>query len=807
MLQYSLIENSLGHQIKYLFFVQLVQNTVEVVAKYLSTPCTLVLTVGQYKILELFNEQPTLTYTKVHAATGMSKDFFDKQIAALFDKDQEKSLLVRRGNTDTPLVKDEVITLNYGYTSKHAKDSFIKQTWREALAEESVKTTRGEISLEEVVKVQRKLMIQVSIIKIIKERKVIKPDTLLEEVKWRVKEFEVDKEKFEKALEELVDRDIIAKDESAYRYTPQQTINQPVKRLITITKVCRSNNSQSLKVIMEKPYCDAQELTKFSESLLDKIERVPLLIDYFATCGIKQKDLLEYISKLEETKTPVLPSLQWDVLKKNKLVPDVTSRYPPIDKPSFPFPSDIQDFCFPTGYEVLEGDQGLAKTSSFILTNETGQKTYIVQSCWMPIGINKDRLLMAYENLDEFIKGRNNTHKWKDTEERERYIRERWENSLLTSAGTESNPGKGETTSKGFAGPLNNLNLIAPCEKIGPLPSPTTISKRYRILLPSCLCIVSRYPFLKTFERILRAIYGTYNEFLDYPLEYYISCLVCTLPLPPRGFYQVNLQLGQNFKDIKIEQSLMNQLPLLDINFYLLPKHFSIENAIKILNVIMLEHNVLFVCNDVEKLTPISESIMALMFPFDYQLVYIPVLPESMLEFLNSPVPFVAGIHKKFLAEALEGVSKDTCIADIDNNTIEFKDEVAEEYVGRKDCAEIAPFPRHETEKLLNRVGENWQVQKITMKQEKDTERKRGGNRELSTKGKGCIPTGLRQHIQAIRRMYRQEEPQQRKFREIFQQKEILGFTEKGLQTLRRAIHTNTNIPALLGQEGEPTKR
>jgi hypothetical protein len=122
---------------------------------------------------------------------------------------------------------------------------------------------------------------------------------------------------------------------------------------------------------MDAPCFDS---SYFTEALLEKLDHVPLLVDYFATCGIKQKDLLDYLSKLEG---PILPALQSEVLKKNKLFPEITSRYPPVNKPSFPFPSELQSFCFPVGYEVCEGDQNIAISSSFVLTNETGKKTYI----------------------------------------------------------------------------------------------------------------------------------------------------------------------------------------------------------------------------------------------------------------------------------------------------------------------------------------------------------------------------------------------------------------------------------------------
>jgi hypothetical protein len=210
------------------------------------------------------------------------------------------------------------------------------------------------------------------------------------------------------------------------------------------------------------------------------------------------------------------------------------------------------------------------------------------------------------------------------------------------------------------------------------------------------------------FDLILREIYEAYSEFLEYPLEYYISSIVCLLPVPPRGFTSVQLKLGPNFDTIEIQQPLMNQLPLLNTNFSLLPKHFSVENTIKILNAMLLEHSVLFISSELEKVTPISESILALMFPFEYQLVYIPLLPEAMIEFLSSPVPFIAGVHRKIVDIALESVNINTCIADIDNNVVEFKGEEEGCYVGKKSCEDFAELPSHETGKLLARIAELW---------------------------------------------------------------------------------------------------
>ena len=41
----------------------------------------------------------------------------------------------------------------------------------------------------------------------------------------------------------------------------------------------------------------------------------------------------------------------------------------------------------------------------------------------------------------------------------------------------------------------------------------------------------------------------------------------------------------------------------------------------------------------------VAEGVSALMFPFSWQHVYVPILPASMMHFLDAPVPFVMGLH------------------------------------------------------------------------------------------------------------------------------------------------------------------
>ncbi len=56
---------------------------------------------------------------------------------------------------------------------------------------------------------------------------------------------------------------------------------------------------------------------------------------------------------------------------------------------------------------------------------------------------------------------------------------------------------------------------------------------------------------------------------------------------------------------------------------------------------------VYFVCLDYQRLMVVAEGITTLLFPFQWQHVYVPILPASLLHFLDAPVPYLMGLQSK----------------------------------------------------------------------------------------------------------------------------------------------------------------
>lgn len=71
----------------------------------------------------------------------------------------------------------------------------------------------------------------------------------------------------------------------------------------------------------------------------------------------------------------------------------------------------------------------------------------------------------------------------------------------------------------------------------------------------------------------------------------------------------------------------------------------------------MSEHKVLLVSLAAARLAAACRALAALMFPFRYAHVFIPLLPAGLSEVLATPTPFLIGVHSNLKEEVSELVS------------------------------------------------------------------------------------------------------------------------------------------------------
>lgn len=88
------------------------------------------------------------------------------------------------------------------------------------------------------------------------------------------------------------------------------------------------------------------------------------------------------------------------------------------------------------------------------------------------------------------------------------------------------------------------------------------------------------------------------------------------------------------------------QMPYVDDDcFHLLASCISMESLVSVFSAMLTEQRVLLLTDYPEKLTPVCEALTSLLFPFEWNHIYVPLLSADAMEVVQAPLPFLLGIQ------------------------------------------------------------------------------------------------------------------------------------------------------------------
>ena len=219
--------------------------------------------------------------------------------------------------------------------------------------------------------------------------------------------------------------------------------------------------------------------------------------------------------------------------------------------------------------------------------------------------------------------------------------------------------------------------------------------------MPKTLCVLSHYPFHNAWRTFLQQLYRISLSSAPLPIERYIANFTVELPLPPRG--QVEVKFGYIDKACSIGRPPSNKLPGIDFSYRPLFGCLSVSNILVIFGYLLTEARVALCSSHYSILTPVSESLLSLLFPFVWQGAYIPIMPASMTDILDAPVPFLVGLHSDYLKTTKAHLRpKGVIYVDLDDDVVHlgFDDEGRHKRVCTK-------MPEREVGKLKDKLTEH----------------------------------------------------------------------------------------------------
>ena len=221
--------------------------------------------------------------------------------------------------------------------------------------------------------------------------------------------------------------------------------------------------------------------------------------------------------------------------------------------------------------------------------------------------------------------------------------------------------------------------------------------EQQKAYLPKCLVILSTYPYLAAFREFLTQLYRLVKSgTMTLPIERYIVNFCAEMPAPPPGSFEVQTTILDSV--IKIWSPPYN-LPIawVSIPFTFLFECLDLDNIILVWHCLVLERQVLITSTQLSVLTQATEIFLSLLFPMRWSHAYIPVLPTFLIPMLSAPMPFLCGINKANLADALYDLSRECVLVDLDKNTVTLG----------PDTPDLPPLPPYQEAQLNAQLEEN----------------------------------------------------------------------------------------------------
>ena len=186
------------------------------------------------------------------------------------------------------------------------------------------------------------------------------------------------------------------------------------------------------------------------------------------------------------------------------------------------------------------------------------------------------------------------------------------------------------------------------------------------------ICITSKFSYFESFKKILTSLYRIHlAQGLSVPLERHIQSFVDRIQRPISGqrvIYSIGGEqvefIGRNdmHQPYSESQTIQNLLKVL-----------SSQTIVEVFLNLILERKVLLISSYKSLLTQATQAFLSFIFPFEWRHTLIPNLPVDFIDVLDSPMPYLIGIHREALNNVfLDSTTLENSIrVDLDANKIE----------------------------------------------------------------------------------------------------------------------------------------
>ncbi|XP_061590614.1 DENN domain-containing protein 1A isoform X2 [Cololabis saira] len=182
----------------------------------------------------------------------------------------------------------------------------------------------------------------------------------------------------------------------------------------------------------------------------------------------------------------------------------------------------------------------------------------------------------------------------------------------------------------------------------------------------TCYCILSYLPWFEVFYKLLNILADYTVKAQESQLQELLVSLL-TLPIPEPG---VPVHLGvHSFFTVPGTRELPSIPENRNLTEYFVA--VDVNNMLHLYASMLYERRILICCSKLSTLTACVHGSAAMLYPMHWQHVYIPVLPQHLLDYCCAPMPYLIGVHSSLMEKVRGMALDDVVVLNVDTNTLE----------------------------------------------------------------------------------------------------------------------------------------
>ena len=334
---------------------------------------------------------------------------------------------------------------------------------------------------------------------------------------------------------------------------------------------------------------------------------------------------------------------------KEKLKPNIISKFPGFDNAIDTIDEEIVNFCFPDGFEpILSNAKSIEKKFfSVILDNNlfSAEHPQKYLTC-----------LLFYEKASQYKKLRYSME-GRSFDKDPDCMEDEDELNKIRTLGESIKPSMLDSSTLSTTSIISNPLPRDKDEKYKSMllsqrkhsMAVGEVSSLKNVFIPKCICLVSIYPFIKLYQKMLDIIYEYISQNREIPIEKIITNLIIEVPVPPKGLYSIVYTLID--KDFNLENNENNKIQLAEISMKKFNSMITFKDKLEALKHILLGSKLLIFSRDLNKICECELALLHLLFPFKYPFQVTSFLHKDNYSILESISPFIIGINEPYLPE------------------------------------------------------------------------------------------------------------------------------------------------------------